>query len=166
MVKRIYEPGAKYDQVLILEGIQGRGKSRTLRALAGDHWFTDATINVGDKDAILTMRSIWLCEMGELSSMRKADADLLKEFISRTTDRIRVPYGKRTENSDSVSPKVDPKRFTMREVFEGPNAPMQGEKMGMHEMRRVGELLTKMGFIRLSGRDQITGGVKKYWVRR
>lgn len=99
MVGRIYRPGIKFDHVLILENEkQGVGKSTSVRMLAGDKWFSDATINIGDKDAVLTMRSIWVVELGELSGMRKADVDQLKEFVSRTTDRIRVPYGKRTEN--------------------------------------------------------------------
>lgn len=98
MIARIYRPGVKFDHVLILEGTQGVGKSTALRKLAGEEWFTDAHINVSDKDAIMTMRSMWLIELGELSGMRSADVELLKEFVSRTTDRIRVPYGKRTEN--------------------------------------------------------------------
>lgn len=98
MVKRVYEPGCKHDEVLILEGAQGVGKSTALRKLAGDSWFSDAHINVADKDAIMTMKKIWLVELGELSGMRQADAEQLKEFISRSTDRIRVPYGKRAED--------------------------------------------------------------------
>lgn len=97
MVARIYEPGRKFDQVVILQGLQGKGKSTALRKLVGDEWFSDATLNVNDKDSILAMRNIWLRELGELSGMRKADVEQLKEFISRTTDRIRVPFGKRTE---------------------------------------------------------------------
>ena len=98
MVARIYEPGKKFDQVLILEGSQGIGKSTSIRALASDKWFSDAHINISDKDAVLSMRAVWLVELGELSGMRKADVDQLKEFISRTNDRIRVPYGRRTES--------------------------------------------------------------------
>lgn len=98
MVARAYEPGRKYDQVVILQGNQGEGKSTALLRLASDEWFSDATLNLQDKDSILSMRSIWLRELGELSGMRKGDVDQLKEFISRRTDRIRVPYGKRTEN--------------------------------------------------------------------
>lgn len=98
MVKRIYEPGCKFDQIMILEGVQGVGKSTAIRKLAGDQWFSDATINVADKDSVMTMRSIWVMEQGELSGMSKADVGQYKEFIARTTDRIRVPYGRRTEN--------------------------------------------------------------------
>lgn len=98
MIARIYEPGTKFDYVLILEGLQGAGKSTALRNLVSDAWFTDSEINVSDKDAVMTMRSKWLIELGELSGMRSADVELLKAFVSRTEDRIRVPYGKRAEN--------------------------------------------------------------------
>lgn len=93
MVARIYEPGRKFDQVLILEGPQGIGKSRSIKALAGPEWSSDAPINLLDKDGVLAMRAVWLMELGELSGMRKADVDQLKEFVSRPVDRIRVPYG-------------------------------------------------------------------------
>jgi len=95
MIARVYNPGVKFDQVLILEGSQGIGKSTAIRNLTGEIWFSDSHINISDKDSVLSMRSIWVIELGELSGMRKADVDHLKEFISRTTDRIRVPYGRR-----------------------------------------------------------------------
>lgn len=97
MVKRVFEPGCKFDHVLILEGLQGVGKSTLLRKLAGDQWFSDATLNIGDKDAVLTMQSKWLIELGELSALRRAETESLKAFITQTTDRIRAPYGKRVE---------------------------------------------------------------------
>lgn len=97
MIARIMDPGCKFESMLILEGLQGKGKSRSLRALAGE-WFTDATIDIHDKDSVLVMRSKWLIEAGELASVRKADVLAFKSFISRESDRIRVPYGKRMEN--------------------------------------------------------------------
>lgn len=97
MIARIYEPGCKFDTVPILEGPQGVGKSTAVSILAGE-WFSDAHINISDKDGVLSMRGVWIIELGELSGMRKADVDLLKEFTSRRVDRIRVPYGRRTEN--------------------------------------------------------------------
>lgn len=97
MIARIMQPGVKFDHVLVLEGPQGCGKSTAVRTLS-EPWFTDAMINIGDKDAVLSMRSAWVMELGELSSMRKADIDQLKQFVSQSTDRIRVPYGKLTES--------------------------------------------------------------------
>jgi len=96
MVKRVFEPGCKFDQVLILEGVQGSGKSSVARVLS-DPWFSDAALNVGDKDAVLTMQSKWLMELGELTAFSRADLEVLKAFISQTHDRIRAPYGKRVE---------------------------------------------------------------------
>jgi predicted P-loop ATPase len=98
MVARVMEPGCKFDYVLILEGAQGVGKSTVLRYLVGDDWFSDADINLKDRDSVLTIRSKWLIEMGELTSVARTDNETLKGFITRTCDRVRVPYGHRTEN--------------------------------------------------------------------
>lgn len=97
MVARVMRPGTKFDQIVILEGNQGTGKSTLLRKLVGDDWFSDAPLNIGDKDAVLTMQSKWLIEVGELSSMNKAEVETFKSFISQQVDRIRAPYGKRVE---------------------------------------------------------------------
>lgn len=97
MIARVFNPGCKYDHVLILEGGQGIGKSTMIRHLASDPWFSDTTMNVADKDAVVNMRGTWCFELGELAPMRKAETELLKAFISRPTDKIRMPYGRRTE---------------------------------------------------------------------
>jgi len=97
MVKRVFEPGCKFDHVLILEGIQGSGKSTLLANLAGTEWFSDEALNIGDKDAVLTMQSKWLIELGELSALSRSEINDMKAFITRRTDRIRAPYGKRVE---------------------------------------------------------------------
>jgi hypothetical protein len=91
MVARVYQPGIKFDQVLILQGPQGVSKSTAIRHLAGDAWFSDAHIDITDKDSVLSLRNIWAFELGELAGMRKADIDQMKEFISRKEDRIRLP---------------------------------------------------------------------------
>lgn len=96
MVKRVFEPGCQFDQVLILEGNQGAGKSSLLAKLAGK-WFTDQALVIGDKDAVLTIQSKWLIELGELASLNRSEIEAMKAFLSQRTDRIRAPYGKRTE---------------------------------------------------------------------
>lgn len=94
MIKRIYEPGCAYHQVLIMEGAQGVGKSSAARILS-EPWFSDSHLNIGDKDGVMNMQGTWIYELGELSAMSRADTNQLKEFISRATDRIRLPYGRR-----------------------------------------------------------------------
>ncbi len=97
MVARVYSPGCKFDYVLILEGKQGYRKSTAIRTLCGDAWFNDTAFDINDKDAVMGMQNVWVVEIGELSTMRRAEVDTLKAFVSRQTDRIRAPYGARTE---------------------------------------------------------------------
>ncbi len=97
MIARIYEPGCKFDHVLILVGEQGIRKSTSALALAAP-WSANTAINVADKDSVMNMKGQWIIELGELSSMAKNDVNQLKEFVSRTTDRIRVPFGRLAEN--------------------------------------------------------------------
>lgn len=97
MVARIMQPGIKFDHMIILEGDQGVGKSSALRYLA-EPWFSDAPFNLGDKDAVVGLQSVWLLEVGELSGLTKADVNAMKAFISQQTDKIRVPYGRRSES--------------------------------------------------------------------
>jgi hypothetical protein len=64
-VARIYQPGAKADCCLILEGLQGIRKSTALRTLAGEY-FTDELADLNSKDAALQTRGVWIIELSEL----------------------------------------------------------------------------------------------------
>jgi predicted P-loop ATPase len=97
-VARIYNPGAKADCCLILEGEQGTNKSTALRILAGD-WFTDEIAELGSKDAAMQTRGVWIIEIAELDSMSRTEVGKIKAFMSRAVDRFRPPYGKRLVNS-------------------------------------------------------------------
>lgn len=93
-VRRARRPGTKFDTVPILEGKQGSGKTSALRVLGG-RWHSDAELGRLDgKDAPGILHDVWILELGELTSMGKADVDHLKAFVSRMEDRYRPPYGK------------------------------------------------------------------------
>lgn len=96
-VARVMQPGCKFDQVLILEGRQGVGKSSAARTLAGDAWFLDSLPDLHDKDARLNLLGHWFIEVSELASLRRSDSELYKAFFAAQSDRVRAPYGKRWE---------------------------------------------------------------------
>ena len=95
-VARALSPGCKADGCLILEGVQGGGKSSVLRILAGSEFFGGALPDLSSKDAAQFLRGKWLIELAELASLSRLSFEATKAFISRQEERYRPPYG-RTE---------------------------------------------------------------------
>jgi putative DNA primase/helicase len=96
-VSRVFEPGCKFDSVLILEGTQGIGKSMALRALAtfhGQDFFLDSVGDIRSKDTLMTMQGKLIVEIAELASFRKSENEEIKAFITRQVDEYRPPYGR------------------------------------------------------------------------
>ena len=92
-VARVMRPGCKFDNMLILVGPQGIGKSRLAGALAR-RWFLDGLPDFTSKDTLERIQGKWIVEVAELSAMRKSEVEDVKGFISRTTDTFRVAYGR------------------------------------------------------------------------
>jgi predicted P-loop ATPase len=90
---RIYNPGAKMDTVLILEGEQGIKKSTALKTMFTP-WFTDQVAEVGSKDASMQILGKWGIEFAELDALLRSSPSRIKAFTSRTEERFRPPYGK------------------------------------------------------------------------
>jgi putative DNA primase/helicase len=93
-VARVYEPGVKFDNVLILIGEQGIGKSSFFAKLAMD-WFSDSLTltDMRDKASAEKLQGYWVLELGELAGLRKIDLELVKAFITRRDDKFRHSYG-------------------------------------------------------------------------
>jgi predicted P-loop ATPase len=94
-VRRVYQPGCKFDHVLILEGAQGVGKSSVFAILGGE-WAMDTPIKLGDKEGMETIQGMWLVVIDELDALNKAESTTAKNFFTRERDRFRLPYGKRS----------------------------------------------------------------------
>jgi len=96
-VKRIFEPGAKFDEMITLVGPQGIGKSRLIYRLSKG-WFTDSLDSLSGKEAYESIQGVWLVELAELSAIRRAaDVEMVKKFLSKQYDRYRPPYGRVVE---------------------------------------------------------------------
>jgi predicted P-loop ATPase len=95
-VSRIYRPGCKFDYMLTLRGKQGLGKSAIIAKLGGQ-WFSDSFTTMQGKDAYEQVQGVWLVEVGELAGMKKAEAENIKQYISKQTDRFRPAYGRRIQ---------------------------------------------------------------------
>lgn len=96
-VARVMTPGVKFDTAIVLYGTQGLGKSVILEKL-GRKWFNNSLIDIKTKDTLEQIQGSWIVELAELAPTYKNDNEIVKAFISRTSDRFRSPYGKRTED--------------------------------------------------------------------
>jgi predicted P-loop ATPase len=97
-VARVFEPGCRADQVLVLHGEQGLEKSSGLHALFGDEWFADHLSALGSKDARQELQGKWGIELGELLPTHRAENGLVKNFISTRVDHFRPSYGWRAQD--------------------------------------------------------------------
>lgn len=93
---RVYHPGIKFDNITVLNGAQGIGKS-TLISRLGMEWFSDSLSisDMNDKTAAEKLQGYWIHEIGEMAGMKKADLEKVKAFVSRQDDKYRASFGRR-----------------------------------------------------------------------
>ena len=95
-VARILNPGCKFDNMLVLIGDQGIGKSTFFKKLA-KNWFCDSLKDVKGNQAIEKLLSSWIIEFGELEGFNKSESSLMKSFLSSQEDITRLAYAHNTE---------------------------------------------------------------------
>ena len=88
---RLYKKGCKFDEMLILFGGQGIGKSTTLERLALDTFYTKVTGKLNN-DTILQTSQSWLVELDELSTLLRTPTQEFKSWLSSRKDTTRAPY--------------------------------------------------------------------------
>ena len=99
-VARIMRPGVKFDSVLVLDGVQGIGKSTLFKDLIGEEYYCE-TLNLDDmrnKAGAEKLQGFWIVEVAELAGMKKADIESVKAFLTATDDKFRPSYGRTVES--------------------------------------------------------------------
>jgi putative DNA primase/helicase len=144
-IYRVYQPGYQHDTMIILEGDQGTGKSKLVRALGGQ-WYKAISLMDRDHNTIQLMQGSWIIEVPELSVFAKRDIESLKAFISNPIDFTRFAFGRQD------------KAFPRQSVFVGTiNPESNGYLMDPTGNRRF--LPVKLGAINIelieSMRDQV-----------
>lgn len=94
-IHRALRPGCKFDDVVVLVGSQGGGKSSIVRMLnVNDEWFRELG-TVDGKEAVESISGGWIIEMSEMMAMTSVkEVECVKSFITRQTDNIRKAYGR------------------------------------------------------------------------
>lgn len=89
--------------VLTLAGDQGIGKTSWFEHLIPEkftvneqelYFLEGQSLELRKKDSLMESTASWFTELGEISStFKKSEIDDLKNFITRPSDRFRIPYG-------------------------------------------------------------------------
>jgi predicted P-loop ATPase len=85
------------NRVLVLDGVQGLGKSQFVQWLASPlpEYFHEGPVVPEDKDCRLRRMTTWIWEINEFgATTRKADREALKAFLTTKMVRERKPYGR------------------------------------------------------------------------
>lgn len=98
LVARVYRPGCKVDNMVVLEGGQGSFKSTACEILVGKELYCDASESVMSKDFLQMLQGKLLIEIAELDSFTRAEVTTVKRMITCKSDRYRASYGRITED--------------------------------------------------------------------
>lgn len=93
-VARMFEPGCKWDHTLVLYGDEGLGKTWWIDKMSRGH--VASLTDITNKDTLLILQRSWIVVADEGHSLKKADHDMQKEFLTRTSDVFRLPYERET----------------------------------------------------------------------
>jgi hypothetical protein len=96
-VARQFNPGAKFDAMVVLEGAQGTRKSTALRTLFGDPYVASWEHDFNTKDFRQQLQGNMCIEVAELASFARSDLNAIKSILSETVDVFRPSYGRTVE---------------------------------------------------------------------
>lgn len=93
-IHRLYSPGCKFDEMVVLIGGQGVGKSTFVEWLNMSSEYFNDIITIKGQKGMESIQGRFVCEMGELKALKEVGEDEAKGFLSRRSDNYRAPYDK------------------------------------------------------------------------
>ena len=96
LVKRLIEPGCKFDYVIVFEGEQGTKKSTSL-AILGGSWHVETVFAPDNKDFFMLLSGNAIVEFSEGETLSRTESKRLKAVITMTNDKYRMPYDRSTK---------------------------------------------------------------------
>lgn len=92
-VARVMQPGCRVDNMLVIEGDQGIGKSGGIMALFGEQFASSSpTLFHDHKRMVIAMTGQWCIELAEFAAVKKSEIDQVKALISTPSDRVVLNY--------------------------------------------------------------------------
>jgi hypothetical protein len=99
-VRRILNPGCKYDHMPVAISPEGYGKSSLWMLLVGEGRF-EASVNFGADPKTLVEQTVgkMVVEIPEMANLRRKEVEHVKSLVSRQRDTARASYGRVAETT-------------------------------------------------------------------
>jgi predicted P-loop ATPase len=93
-VKRTLEPGCKFDNMIVLQGSQGIGKSTICERLAKGFFSTISLDEIDNKDIVDKMNKTWIGIIDEMDNFNRKEMSKVKTFLSECQNTVRLAYAR------------------------------------------------------------------------
>ena len=94
--KRIFEPGCQFDNMIVLDGDQGIGKTTFCRTISNNLYSEIRFDEIGNKDIVDKLNKSWIVIIDEMDNFGKKEMASIKSFLSVKKDVVRLAYAKNT----------------------------------------------------------------------
>ena len=93
-VKRTLIPGCKFDNMIVLQGGQGIGKSTFCEKVSRGFYNTISLNEIDNKDVIDKLNKTWIGIIDEMNNFNRRDMTDIKTFLSKSQESCRPAYGR------------------------------------------------------------------------
>jgi predicted P-loop ATPase len=89
MMARVFQPGCQVDNMVVLEGTQGKGKSSALQVIGGEWYAAQHESAMNPRAFAEVLQGKMLVEIEEMDAFSRAETNSVKKAVSVRSDRFR-----------------------------------------------------------------------------